>query len=278
MRTEKLNLTDIEKIPVLRAETLENFGRTLIVAPHPDDESLGCGGLIAVLREKNVPVSILILSDGTLSHPNSKKFPSEKLRDLRETELLEASEILGVEPENIEFLRFPDRHVPSAGTEDFARAVESIAEYTQQNEFETVFVPWRRDPHPDHRAAFQLIDAAKNFENVEDSENSAHSENSKKSKFERVFEYPIWLFELAESADAPLAGEARAFRVKIETVLEKKRRAIFAHRSQTTDLIDDDPEGFRLTAEILEDFLAPFEIYFASNVSKKKLWNKKTRL
>ena len=75
MQNQKLNLTDTEKIPLETAEFVKTFGKTLIVAPHPDDESLGCGGAIALLRKFNLEVSILVLSDGTLSHPNSLKFP-----------------------------------------------------------------------------------------------------------------------------------------------------------------------------------------------------------
>ncbi|MHC5832664.1 MAG: PIG-L deacetylase family protein, partial [Nostoc sp.] len=41
----------------------------LIVAPHPDDETLGCGGAIALLRSLNCHVQVLVISDGTLSHP-----------------------------------------------------------------------------------------------------------------------------------------------------------------------------------------------------------------
>ena len=244
MNNLKINLADIENIP---PTTVENWGKTLIVAPHPDDESLGCGGAIALLRELEIEVAVLVLSDGALSHPNSKKFPAEKLRDLREREILEALEVLDVAAETVEFFRFRDRSVPNENSANFAEAVERCRRYLIESNPQTILVPWRRDPHPDHRAAFSIISAAKN--NLPPP---------------RVIEYPIWLWEIAESADAPLANEVAARKLNVSRVLEKKRQAVFRHASQITDLIDDDPQGFRLSEKILENFLTDWEIYLVS--------------
>lgn len=242
MDGQKLNLTEIEKIPLEPKEFIKNFGSALIVAPHADDESLGCGGAVALLRKYGLRVSILLLSDGTLSHPNSKKFPAEKLRDLREKEMMQAAKVLGVEAENLTFFRFRDRSVPVENSANFAAAVERLRQLLTAQKPQTIFVPWRRDPHPDHRAAFQLVAAAKNERH-------------------QIIEYPVWLYELAAAEDAPRTSEVTAFRLDISSVVEIKQKAIDAHRSQTTDLIDDDPEGFRLSAEVLQNFAAPFELF-----------------
>lgn len=242
MTNAKLNLTEIEKLPYVSAETVADWGKTLVVAPHPDDESLGCGGAIALLRQFKREVCILLLSDGTLSHPNSKKFPKEKLRELRENELKEAAEILGVGAGRITFFRYPDRLVPNADAVEFQSTVERCRNFLEELQPETIFVPWRRDPHPDHQAAFQLIEQSK----------KAHH---------RIIEYPIWLYELAQAEDAPLEREVSAFRLDIRAVVEIKQKAIQAHRSQITDLIDDDLQGFRLSEDVLRNFSQPFEIY-----------------
>lgn len=247
MDEQQINLTDIEKIPLASEEFVKNFGKTLVVAPHPDDESLGCGGAIALLRKYGLAVSILVLSDGTLSHPDSQKYPKDKLRVLREKETLKAAEILDVMSENVTFFRYRDRSVPNRSSDDFAKAVGRFRKFLEAKKSETIFVPWRRDPHTDHRAAFQIVDAAK-------------TENQK------IFEYPIWLYELAESVDAPLEREVSVFRLDITSAVEKKQKAISAHRSQTTNLIDDDPKGFRFSAEVLKNFAVPYEIYFRVNL------------
>lgn len=111
---------------------------------------------------------------------------------------------------------------------------------------QTILVPWRRDPQPDHRASWSLIAAAL----------------ARDPAYEvRRIEYLIWLWELAAAGDAPRPDEATTWRLDIGSVLPRKRAAIAAHRSQTTDLIDDDPTGFRLTPDILAHFAHPWEVY-----------------
>ncbi|MGI8786467.1 MAG: PIG-L deacetylase family protein [Pyrinomonadaceae bacterium] len=235
-------LADISTLPMQDWKTISDWGKTLVIAPHPDDESLGCGGTIALLRELQQEVKILVLSDGTLSHPNSAKFPPAKLRDLRETEMLAALEILGVSGANATFFRYCDRSIPNEESSEFGEAVERCRRYLEEIQPQTILVPWRRDPHPDHRAAYALLNAA--------------DENKS-----RIIEYPIWLWEIAQDADAPRFDEVKAWRLDIEKVSDKKQKAIRAHASQTTDLIDDDPKGFRLTPEILANFDCQWEVY-----------------
>lgn len=227
------------------AQCAARFGATLVVAPHADDESLGCGGLIALLRKQKQPVSILLLSDGTLSHPNSVAYPAEKLRQLREEELIQAAATLGVAEENLFFCRYKDRRVPGETDASFDAAVGKISGMLQQIAPQSIFVPWRRDPHPDHRAAYQLLHAA----------NAGSA---------RLYEYPIWLAELGQADDAPAAGEVSSLEVDISTVLDQKQKAIAAHRSQTTGLITDDPEGFTLSKQMLQAFEVSYETFFYS--------------
>jgi LmbE family N-acetylglucosaminyl deacetylase len=237
-------LADPLAAPLLEAETVRDWGRTLIVAPHPDDESLGCGGAIALLRKFDCPVFVVVMSDGTLSHPNSKKYPAPRLRDLRECEMLDALNILGVSADNVRFLRYKDRSVPHETAPNWRSAVQTCQDYLQEVQPDTILVPWRRDPHPDHAAAWKIFAATQYL-----------------SEKPRTIEYPIWLWELAEGDDAPRQNEAKAWRLNIAQVIEQKQAAIRAHRSQTTDLIDDDPTAFRLTPEILTHFAHDWEIY-----------------
>ncbi|MGB3618189.1 MAG: PIG-L family deacetylase, partial [Catalinimonas sp.] len=107
-----------------------------------------------------------------------------------------------------------------------------------------VVLPWRRDPHGDHRATWHLFRAA-----VTD------------GPAPHFFEYPIWVWDLGDPADHP-GPEVRGYRLDVSTVLARKRTAIRQHLSQLTDLIDDDPTGFRLQPKNLAHFDHPWELYY----------------
>ena len=218
-------------------------GSTLVVAPHPDDESLGCGGAIALLQSLYA-VQVLVISDGTLSHPRSRRYPAPALQALREQETLCAVAELGVKPEAVTFLRLKDGSVPLPEVTGFEAAVNRCCAYLAAFTPATIIMPWRRDPHPDHRASWGLISIA----------------IAKLNLSPRLLEYPIWDWDPTQQSDTPL-DSVKAWRLDISKVLPQKLQAIAAHRSQTTDLIDDDPEGFRLTPEMLANFTHPWELY-----------------
>ncbi|MEP9380637.1 PIG-L deacetylase family protein [Aquabacter sp. CN5-332] len=230
----------MEHLPFLSFE--EIGARSIaIIAPHPDDESLGCGGLIRAARDRGVPVCIIILSDGTGSHPGSPSYPPERLKTLRETEARLAASALGVPSDNVHFLRLPDRFVPGDGPAAEA-VVEILVKILRLTESDFIAVTWDEDPHCDHKAAAALARAAC------------------AALPARLFAYPIWGRTL--SPDAPVTAVTRkGFRLRIDNELPAKRAAISAHLSQTTDLIADDPNGFRLTPDLLALFEVPYEIY-----------------
>lgn len=248
-RSDTLNqpaLRDSESLPLLGSDSVQAFGPTLVIAPHPDDESLGCGGAISLQRQHDIPVRVLVVSDGCGSHPNSRKYPAQALRELREAEALAALAILGVNASAVSFLGLPDRAVPDRGAPGFAHAVEACrAALMTAPAPDTVLMPWRRDPHCDHRASWEIATAA----------------IATAGLHVRVIEYPIWVWDLAEPGDMPEPSETRTWRLDIAPVLRVKLAAIAAHRSQTTNLIDDDPGGFRLQPETLAHFSHPWEVY-----------------
>ncbi len=219
----------------------------LVVAPHPDDEALGCGGAIALLRSRGYNVQILVVSDGTQSHPNSQKYPAPVLKNLRETETCYAMAMLGVEPDLITFLQLPDGAVPETG-ELFQSAVNQCHIYLELAKPKIIFAPCRSDPHPDHRATWQIIYGALRQSALDP----------------RVIEYPIWDWD-PQQRRLLNPDLQHLWRLDISEVLVLKQQAIAAYRSQITNLIDDDPRGFRLTAQMLENFTQPWEIYIKGN-------------
>lgn len=222
---------------------LEEWGSTLVVAPHPDDESLACGGAIALLRGRNIPVSVLVISDGTGSHPNSCQYPAPVLGKLRQTEALESLQVLGVAAEYVTFLGLRDGEVPGLGTEGFPATLDRCQAYLEHLKPQTILLPWPGDRHRDHRTTWELITTT-----IADWRPAP-----------QLLEYAVWTGgQPIETLDL---GDRSIWGLDITPVLSQKRTAIACHRSQTTDLINDDPQGFRLTPEVLARFTQPEEIY-----------------
>ncbi len=225
-------------------EELDSTHSCLVLAPHPDDESLGCGGLISLLRHRGVDVSVVVTTDGTQSHPNSKAFPAEKLKSLRKEEVLSALAVLGVAGDRVFFFEGKDTALPAKGQEDFEFFLQKLIDVIEQRHRDLILVPYELDPHCDHRATWDLLnEALKNYHDV------------------KVWEYPIWLYELASRADIPRLKAGELKKVDIEPFLLQKKKAIACHASQTTRMIDDDPSGFILTAQVMAHFTTPFEYF-----------------
>jgi LmbE family N-acetylglucosaminyl deacetylase len=233
-----------EALPVRDIRTIQRQ-RVLIVAPHPDDETLGCGGAISLLCHQGYDVNVLIISDGTASHPNSQKYPAPMLRWIRSQETLTALAILGVDRWAVTFLHLKDGEIPTVTAPKFHVAKVLCRNYLQATLPDTIFVPWRLDPHPDHRATWQLIQAA----------------ILSLGMMPQVIEYPIWDWDISQQTTVDLS-HINGWRLDIRSVLKQKNLAIESYRSQLGQLIDDDPNGFCLSAEMLVNFTRPWEVYF----------------
>ncbi|MCF4126168.1 PIG-L deacetylase family protein [Methylobacterium sp. SyP6R] len=239
-------LAAAEALPVHTLEDLVPAGGIVVVAPHPDDESLGCGGLVAEARAQGVPVRLVVVSDGVGSHPNSRSHPPERLRDLRESETLAAVAHLGLAPEHVAFLRLPDRFVPAIGPEAEA-AAGAIAAAARACGAGALFVTWEHDPHCDHAASAALARRARDLI-CRDLGGDV-----------RLYAYPVWGWTLPPETE--IGAAPRGIRLDVTRHLPAKAAAIAAHRSQTTDLIADDPEGFRLEPAMLARFARNHEIF-----------------
>ena len=218
----------------------------IVVAPHPDDESLACGGLIAEACRLGLRGKVVIVSDGAGSHPNSKAYPPERLGSLREKEARQAGAELGLRPEEMLFLGLPDRFVPCQG-EEAERAIGVIADCVREIGAGSLFVSWRHDPHCDHEASYKIA-----------------REVQRRVGKVRLVEYVVWGHTLPPATEVDPARSG--FRISVDhEAQEKKRRAIAAHRSQTTALIDDDPGGFLFSQIDLAHFDLPYEFFLESD-------------
>ena len=84
-----------------------------VFAPHPDDETIACGGMIAQTTARGDEASIVILADGRYSHKSKFKiWPNpkpERIKAIRKREAIKSAYVLGIKMENIQFMDFEDR-------------------------------------------------------------------------------------------------------------------------------------------------------------------------
>ncbi|WAJ27997.1 PIG-L deacetylase family protein [Antarcticirhabdus aurantiaca] len=222
--------------------------RVLVVSPHPDDESLGCGGLIWSLAGRGALFHVLFVTDGGASHPGSRLWPRPRLAAQREAEAVEALRRLGIGEAARTFLRLPDADMPPPGSPGFDAAADAVAGILDAFRPDLALLPWRRDPHRDHRDAFALASAALDRASPDCAR----------------LEYAIWLDELGAPEDHPRAGEAERIAFDVSAAQAAKRAAVAAHLSQTSDLVPDDPHAFRLTGATIDRLTGPSETYWRS--------------
>ncbi|WP_051625711.1 PIG-L deacetylase family protein [Kozakia baliensis] len=219
-------------------------GRTLVLAPHPDDESLGCAGFIAESCARGILPIVVIATDGAASHPQSKNWPPERLVRQRRQEAQNALTKLGLPTENLFFLNLPDSHAPVSGP-DFEKSVDTLIDLAKEHRCATFLTTSRHDPHCDHEAAWLMAsEAAKRLSRT-------------------LLTYPVWSWTLPPETqldDTMPSG----WRLSIETHLSTKQAAITAHESQYGRLIDDDPSGFVLPENLLSRVVRPYEVFIAS--------------
>ena len=234
-------LASLNDLPRGDLADLAGTGGLVVVAPHPDDESLGCGGLIARACGEGRSVRLVVVSDGCGSHTHSRTHPPERLRALREAETLAAVAELGLAADHVRFLRLPDAAVPCEG-EGGQAAAEAVARAARDCAAGAIMVTWRHDPHCDHAASAAIVDLAR----------AALGDI-------RVFHYPVWGWRLPPETE--VGPRPEGLRLDVGAHSAAKRRAVMAHASQTTDLIADDPTGFRLERSMIDRLCGPEEVY-----------------
>jgi LmbE family N-acetylglucosaminyl deacetylase len=143
----------------------------VVFAPHPDDETLGCGGIAARKLASGTPVRFVFVTDGTTSHAHL--VAPDALRTMREAEAVEAVRRLGVtSSEDVRFLRFPDGSAADH-VDAIAKASASLLEEWRP---QSVYVTHAKDPPSDHRAVNAAVRAALRAY----------------ARPVSLFEYPVW--------------------------------------------------------------------------------------
>lgn len=124
-------------------------GSVLVLAPHPDDESLGCGGAIVLHSRQGDRVTVLFATDGTAGDPLGH-YKHTDYRQVRRAEARKAGEILGVH--DLTFWAYHDGRLAEAG--DLADRLAGLLDAKRPD---IIYCPSVREPHPDHSALAAAI-------------------------------------------------------------------------------------------------------------------------
>ena len=226
----------------LEAAALVPAGRrAVVVAPHPDDEVLAVGGLLAQLASLSRDMLIVAVTDGTASHPGSTEWPEQRLAAERPLESRRAWDSLGLHVDGMAHalrLGLPDGALQASSTA-LARRLAALLLPT-----DVLFTTWRHDGHPDHEATGKACSAAAACCGA------------------RLIEVPVWAWHWAEPGDTRLPWH-RASRLALDaTAREQKRKAVDAFTSQ---LGADASTGAGpiLRSTTVERAHRPFEIFFS---------------
>jgi LmbE family N-acetylglucosaminyl deacetylase len=123
----------------------------LVIAPHPDDEAIGCGGALCAHRDSGARISVVFLTSGELG---LKHLPRQEAWAIRESEASKAGQVLGVA--NMDFLRCSDWTLG----QEIAKASALLGPLLQEQSPDVIYVPHPAEAHPDHSVALPLVQAA----------------------------------------------------------------------------------------------------------------------
>ncbi|MBJ2267309.1 PIG-L family deacetylase [Pseudomonas sp. MF6772] len=213
--------------------------RAVIIAPHPDDEVLGCGGLLQGLAALGRELLLISVTDGCASHPGSPRWPQQRLREVRPQESAEALQRLGWHQQRLTWLRggFSDSQVQARES----ALTEFIQRHLQPDD--VVFTTWREDGHCDHEAVGRA------------------SAQAALAVGARLIELPVWTWHWATPED-PRVPWQRARKIALApAAVARKRHALHAFTSQ----LEGDPQIDLppvLPPHVLERLLQPFEVVF----------------
>jgi LmbE family N-acetylglucosaminyl deacetylase len=243
----------------------------IVFAPHPDDETLGCGGTILAKKAVGAAVQIVYMTDGSRSH--TAHIDPAELRVIRRQEALLACQALGVAAADVTFLDIEDGHL--GDHQDLAQ--QQVAAILQTVQPAQIFMPYRRDPHPDHIQTSLCVLAAL----------------QRCQMPMTVYEYPVWAWHHQPwtRAEPGLLGYLRSLKkaikwgfgwqmvqdfrwaVPIQAVLAAKRSALAHHQTQFTEFrpnvnwvkIQDFSDG-----EFLDCFFQDYELFRRSEIYPRR--------
>jgi LmbE family N-acetylglucosaminyl deacetylase len=215
----------------------------LVLAPHPDDETLACGATVMRRVSASTPVHVVVVSDGRTWPP--RRAPEVNVAT-RDTELRAACGLLGLGHGDVTHLAFREQELADAGAE----LVDAVADAVRRTRPVDVLATSEFDPHPDHAALGMAARRAVAGSGA------------------RLLAYPVWQWESPRSWTRTARGSgASAELVRTDGYLERKRAAIAVYRSQLTVQAGGElTDGYGMGPRFLRHFLGRHEMFFPVRV------------
>ncbi|MFE4541771.1 PIG-L family deacetylase [Arthrobacter sp. NPDC056727] len=231
-------LDTIGELPLDPAE-LAGMGFVVLVA-HPDDESLGAGGLLARLVSAGADVEVLLCSAGEASHPGSPTTTPAQLAAVRREEFAAAMAAFGL-ADHWQFLGLPDSGLARHRAVIAENLADLISHRSTPDGGLVIVAPYRGDGHIDHDTLGAVA--------AEAAAAGGHG----------LLEYPIWYWLWATPEDTAWRSWTRLPLSPGER--EAKRAALGAHASQLLPLSDQPGDEALLSKQFLAHFSRPFEVF-----------------
>ncbi len=220
---------------------LAGCDRAVLVAPHPDDEILGAGGLLRLLAGRGARVDIVAVTDGDASHPDSPTATPGDLATRRRAESALALERLGLGGCGVHRLGLGDGQVAAVEDDLRDRLVDLVGDADGSV---WCLSTWGGDGHPDHEAAGRAARAACAATGA------------------RLLTFPIWTWHWAEPGD-PRVPWSRARSVALDPATRAaKLAAIGCFDSQLRPLSDHPADATILGPAVLARLTRPCEVVF----------------
>ena len=211
--------------------------RVVVVGAHPDDETLGAGGLLHTAVSTGRRVEVVTATAGEGSHPRSPTHSPTRLAEVRRAELRRATEVLAPDA-HVTCLDLPDGAVAEHEDDLVAALVEAIG---TDGDDVLLCAPWRGDGHPDHEAVGRAAATA------------AHRTDA------QLWEYPVWWWHWGRPDDAATHHLAR---LALSTdAVTAKRAAVDAHQSQVHPLSPARGDEVLLAPDLLAHFDRDHEVF-----------------
>jgi LmbE family N-acetylglucosaminyl deacetylase len=212
--------------------------KIIVFAPHPDDETLACGGTIVKKIQEGYEVHVVVMTDGRHSLDlvlGLKEPPPEAIAKIRAKEVKEATTILGVQSDNLILLGFEDSNLKQYVAKAKERTIQILDEIRPVE----VFVTYRDDDSEDHRAAYRI---------VKDSIKEVNLST-------RLHEYPVW------GGKVPSPG-LKVLVMNVNKELGTKKEALSRYKSQISKCFPKQKKAV-LSEDFVKSFCSDSETFYA---------------